>query len=160
SIIVASQPDGRQSGSLRFQRDTEIDALTAILLHLAHIVQQPTPAMISDFVSLRSIDALKGETESPLNKEMGESPDPQVDKYWNDFASVDRYLQGIILSDLISKCRMFTSPAVKALTSSLAASGSAARVAIDLNTLHTPGTAIYLRILEGQDLYGCFLTAF
>jgi type IV secretory pathway TraG/TraD family ATPase VirD4 len=160
SIIVASQPDGRQSGSLRFQRDTEIDALTAILLHLAHIVQQPTPAMISEFVSLRSIDPLKGETESPLNKEMGESPDPQVDKYWNDFASVDRYLQGIILSDLISKCRMFTSPAVKAVTSSLAARGSAARVAIDLNTLHTPGTAIYLRILEGQDLYGCFLTAF
>src|SRR4030095_3745045 len=87
--------------------------------------------------------------------------DPQVDKYWNDFASVDRYLQGLILSDLISKCRMFTSPSVKAVTSSLATRGSAPRAAIDLNMLHTPATAIYLSILEGQaDLYACFLTAF
>ena len=92
---------------------------------------------------------------------MRESPDPQVGKYWKDFASADRYLQGLILSDLISECRMFTSPAVKAVTSSLAARGSASRAAIDLNILHMPGTAIYLRILEGQaDLYACFLTAF
>ena len=161
SIIVASQPDGRQSGPQRFRTDTEIDALSAILLHLPHIVEQPTPAMISEFLSLRSIDHLEGETESPLNKELRESPDPQVGKYWKDFASVDRYLQGLILSDLISKCRMFTSLAVEAVTSSFATPGSASRAAIDLNMLHTPGTAIYLRILEGQaDLYGCFLTTF
>jgi type IV secretory pathway TraG/TraD family ATPase VirD4 len=161
SIIVASLPDARQSGSQRFQTDTEIDALTAILLHLPHIVAQPTPAMISEFISVRSLDPLEGETESPLNKEMSESPDPQVGEYWKDFAKADRYVQGLILSDLISKCRMFTSPAVKAVTSSLAARGSASRAAIDLNTLHTHGTAIYVRILEGQaDLYGCFLTAF
>ncbi len=56
---------------------------------------------------------------------------------------------------------MFTSPAVNAVTSSLAARGSAPRTAIDLNMLRTPGTAIYLQILEGQaNLYGCFLTAF
>ena len=161
SIIVGSQPDGRQLGSRRLRTETEIDALTAILLHLPHIVEQPTPAIISEFISVRSIDPLEGETESPLNKEMKESRDPQVVKYWKDFASVDRYLQGLILSDLISKCRMFTSPAVKAVTSSLATPGSASRTAIDLNMLHKPGTAIYLCILEGQaDLYGCFLTAF
>jgi type IV secretory pathway TraG/TraD family ATPase VirD4 len=161
SIIVASQPDARHSGSHSFGIETEAPALTAILLHLPHIVEQPTPAMISEFISVRSIDPLEGETESPLNKEMSESPDPQVGKYWKDFARVDRYRQGVILSDLISKCRMFTSPAVKAVTSSLATPGSASRAAIDLNMLHTPGTAIYLRILEAQaDLYGCFLTAF
>ena len=56
---------------------------------------------------------------------------------------------------------MFTSSAVKAVTSSLASRGSASRAGIDLNMLHTPGTAIYLCILEDQaDLYGCFLTAF
>jgi hypothetical protein len=117
--------------------------------------------MISEFISVRSIDPTEGETESPLNKEMRESPDPQIVKYWKDFARVDRYLQGLILSDLITKCRMFTSPTVKAVTSSLAARGSASRAAIDLNMLHTRGTAIYLRILEGQaDLYSCFLTTF
>jgi type IV secretory pathway TraG/TraD family ATPase VirD4 len=56
---------------------------------------------------------------------------------------------------------MFTSLAVKAVTSSLATPGSASRAAIDLNKLHMPGTAIYLRVLEGQaGSYGCFLTAF
>ena len=161
SIIVGSQQDGRQSGSRRLRTETEIDALTAILLHLPHVVAQPTAAMISEFVSLRSIDPMKGETEAPLNKEMSESPDPQVGKYWKVFASVDRYLQGLILSDLILKCQMFTPSAVKAVTSSLAARGAASRAAIDLDMLHTAGTAIYLRILEGQaDLYGCFLTTF
>lgn len=161
SIIVASQPDGRHSRSNNFRIEAEAAALTAILLHLPHIVEQPTPAMISEFISIRSIDPLEGETESPLNKEMSESPDPQIGKYWKDFARVDRYLQGLILSDLISKCRMFTSLAVKAVTSSLATPGSASRAAIDLNMLHMPGTAIYLRILEGQaDLYGHFLTTF
>jgi type IV secretory pathway TraG/TraD family ATPase VirD4 len=161
SIIVASQPDGRHTGSQSFQIEIEAAALTAILLHLPHIVEQPMPAMISEFISVRSIDPPEGETESPLNKEMSESPDPQVGNYWKDFARVDRYLKGLILSDLITKCRMFTSPAVKAVTSSLATRGSAPRAAIDLNMLHTPGTAIYLRVLEGQaDLYGCFLTAF
>jgi type IV secretory pathway TraG/TraD family ATPase VirD4 len=161
SIIVASQPDGRHTGSQSFRIETEEAALTAILLHLPHIVELPTPAMISEFVSLRSIDPLEGEIESPLNKEMRESPDPHVGKYWKAFAGVDRYVQGLILSDLISKCQMFTSPAIKAVTSSLAARGSASRAAIDLNMLHTRGTSIYLRILEGQaDLCGSFLTAF
>ena len=161
SIIVASQPDGRHSGAQRSRIETEAAAFTAILLHLPQIVEQPTPAMISEFLSVRSLDSMEGETESPLNKEMRESPDPQVGKYWKDFAIVDRYLQGLILSDLISKCRMFTSPAVKAVTSSVATPGSASRAAIDLNMLHQRGTAIYLRILEGQaDLYGCLLTAF
>ncbi len=161
SIIVASQPDGRRSGPRSLRADTGINALTAILLHLPHIVEAPTPAMISEFISVRSIDPMEGETESPLNKEMRESPDPQVGKYWKDFASVDRDLQGLILSDLITNGRMFTSPAVKAVTSSLATRGSASRATIDLNMLHMPGTAIYLRILEAQaDLYGCFVTAF
>ena len=161
SIIVASQPGGRHSGSQGLRIETEAAALTAIVLHLPHIVEHPTPTMISEFISVRSLDPVEGETESPLNKEMRGSPDPQVGKYWKAFASADRYLQGLILSDLISKCRMFTSPVVKAVTSSLASRGSASRAAIDLNMLHTPGTAIYLRVLEGQaDLCGCLLTAF
>ncbi len=81
SIIVASQPDGRRSFSPRFRTDTEIDVMTAILLHLPQIVEQPTPAMISEFISVRSIEPMEGETESPLDKEMRESPDPQVGKY-------------------------------------------------------------------------------
>jgi hypothetical protein len=87
SIIVASQPDARHSGSHSFRIETQAAALSAILLHLPHIVEQPTPAMITEFISARSIDPLEGETESPLNKEMSESPDPEVGKYWKTFRS-------------------------------------------------------------------------
>ena len=38
--------------------------------------------MINEFISLRSIDAAEGETESPLTKEMFASRDPQVGIYW------------------------------------------------------------------------------
>jgi type IV secretory pathway TraG/TraD family ATPase VirD4 len=161
ALIVDCHGSRRQSGAQSAWRDIEIDMLAAIMLHLPHIVKQPTPAMISEFLSVRSIDPLQRETESPLNKEMNDSPDPQVRTCWATFARADRYLQGAILSDLISKCRIFTSTTVKAVTSSLATPGSASRAAIDLNMLHKPGTAIYMRILEGEgDLYGCFLTLF
>src|SRR5262249_40396909 len=63
-VIVDSHGSGRQSAARRVWRHIEIDALTAILLHLPHIVEQPTPAMISEFISFRSLDPLEGETES------------------------------------------------------------------------------------------------
>ena len=117
--------------------------------------------MISEFISVRSIDPLEGETESPLNKEMSESPDPQVGKYWKDFASVDRNLQGVILSDLISKCRMFYIAGGQGGDFQSCGPWIDSRAALDLNVLHQPGTAIYLRILEGEaDKYSCFLTTF
>lgn len=76
SIIVGSHPGARSSDSETFWRDSEIAALSAILLHLPHIVDNPTPAMINEFISIRSIDAAEGQTESPLTKEMLASRDP------------------------------------------------------------------------------------
>ena len=161
SIIVGTQPGTRSSDSETFWRDSETAALSAILLHLPHIVNHPTPAMINEFISLRSIDVPEGETESPLTKEMNESPDSQVGIYWGAFTKAKRDLQGSILTGVIAKCQCFTTPNVQAVTSSFAEAGLIPRAAIDLNMLRNPSTAIYVVIPEGDaDRYSAFLTTF
>ncbi len=161
ALILDSNSSRAQSDAERACRDIEIGALTAILMHLPHIVDQPTAAMIGEFISSRSLDPLQGETESPLTKEMNGSPGLQVSRYWKRFAEARRDLQGRILIDLISKCQVFTLPIIKAVTSTLATAGSAPRAAIDLGVLRDPGTAIYVTMLEGEaDRYLNFLTLF
>jgi type IV secretion system protein VirD4 len=161
SIIVGSHPGARSSDSETFWRDSEIAALSAILLHLPHIVHDPTPAMINEFISLRSIDAAEGETESPLTKEMFASPDPQVGIYWGAFTKAKRDLQGSILTGVIAKCQSFTTPNVKAVSSDLREDDTLDRGDIDLNLLRDSGTAIYVVIPEGDaERYSAFLTTF
>jgi type IV secretory pathway TraG/TraD family ATPase VirD4 len=161
ALIIDSDGTRSHSVAKRAWRDIEIDTLTAILLHLPHIVDQPTPAMISEFISFRSIDPLEGETESLLTREMSGSPDPQVGIYWRKFAGTRRDFQGAILVGLIAKCQVFTLSTIKAVTSSLATAGSARRAPIDLGTLRNPGTAIYVNVLEAAaDRYLDFLTLF
>jgi type IV secretion system protein VirD4 len=161
SIIVGTQPGARVSDSDTFWRDSEIAALSAILLHLPQIVDEPTPAMINEFIALRSIDPLEGQTESPLTKEMMESPDPKVKFYWGAFRKAKRDLQGSILTGVIAKCQSFMTPNVKEITSKLAEDDSKGRTGIDLNMLRNPGTAIYVVIPEGDaDRYSAFLTTF
>jgi type IV secretion system protein VirD4 len=161
SIIVGMTPGHRATDSETFWRDSEIAALSAILLHLPQIVEHPTPAMINEFISVRSIDPLEGELESPLTKEMIASPDPQVQLYWGAFTKAKRDLQGSMLTGVIAKCQAFTTPNVKAVTTAYATGGSAPRDGIDLNMLRNPSTAIYVVIPEGDaERYGIFLTVF
>ncbi|MFY9572315.1 MAG: TraM recognition domain-containing protein, partial [Blastocatellia bacterium] len=117
--------------------------------------------MINEFISLRSIDPTEGESESPLTKEMINSPDPQVEVYWGAFTKAKRDLQGSILTGVISKCQAFTTPNVKVVTTSLSDPGSIPRATIDLKMLRNPSTAIYVVIPEGgADRYASFLTTF
>src|SRR5262249_38303283 len=110
----------------------------AILLHLPQIVQHPTPAMINEFISLRSIDPAEGQSESPLTREMIESPDPQVQLYWGAFTKAKRDLQGSMLTGVIAKCQAFTTPNVKAVTTDYATDGYSLRPRIDPNMLRNP----------------------
>jgi type IV secretory pathway TraG/TraD family ATPase VirD4 len=156
--------NSRRAGGAARSKDwieTEIKTLTAILLHLPHIVDQPTPAMICQFIALRSIDPLGGETEPELTKEMNGSPDPNAVQYWSTFANASRSQQGEILSDLVSRCRAFTKPEVQAVTSKLASPGSVPRYAIDLELLRQPGTAVYVHIHEHcVERYAAFVNTF
>ena len=161
SIIVGVNPANRATDSETFWRDSEIAALSAILLHLPQIVENPTPAMINEFISVRSIDPLEGQSESPLTREMIESPDRQVSLYWGAFTKAKRDLQGSMLTGVIAKCQAFTTPNVKAVTTTVATDGLVPRARIDLNMLRNPGTAIYVVIPEGDaERYSVFLTVF
>ncbi|MEK6409615.1 MAG: type IV secretory system conjugative DNA transfer family protein [Acidobacteriota bacterium] len=161
SIIIGFSPSNKGTDTEDFWRNSEIAALAAILLHLPQIINDPTPAMINEFISLRSIDPAEGESESPLTKEMINSPDPQVEVYWGAFTKAKRDLQGSILTGVISKCQAFTTPNVKVVTTSLTDPGSSPREAIDLKMLRNPSTAIYVVIPEGDaDRYASFLTTF
>ena len=161
SVIVGSNPSKNGStDSDDFWRNSEIAALAAILLHLPHVVASPTPAMINQFIALRSIDPPEGKTESPLTAEMVASPDPQVEVYWGAFTKAKRDLQGSILTGCIAKCQTFTTPNVQAITAD-AVEGSIPRSKIDLKMLRNPGTAIYVVIPEGDaERYSAFLTTF
>src|SRR5437868_1052632 len=145
SIIVGAKPGAKATDSEGFWRDSEIAALSAILLHLPHIVPYPTPAMINEFISLRSIDAEEGQLLSPLTREMFESPDPQVGVYWGAFTKAKRDLQGSILTGVIAKCQAFTTPNVQSVTSA-SDEDSVGRAEIDLNMLRSRGTGIYVVI--------------
>src|SRR6185436_6764663 len=80
---------------------------------------------------------------------------------WGAFTKAKRDLQGSILTGVIAKCQCFTTPNVKAVTSSFADAGRIPRAAIDLNMLRNPSTAIYVVIPEGDaDRYASFLTTF
>ena len=161
SIIIGFSPTKKGTDTEDFWRNSEIAALAAILLHWPQIIDDPTPAMINEFISLRSIDPVEGESESPLTKEMINSPDPQVEVYWGAFTKAKRDLQGSILTGVISKCQSFTTPNVKVVTTSLSDPGSIPRAAIDLKMLRNPSTAIYVVIPEGDaDRYASFLTTF
>lgn len=161
SIIIGFSPNNKGTDTEDFWRNSEIAALAAILLHLPQIITDPTPAMINEFISLRSIDPAEGESESPLTTEMINSPDPQVEVYWGAFTKAKRDLQGSILTGVISKCQAFTTPNVKAITTNFADPGSSSRDVIDLKMLRNPSTAIYVVIPEGDaDRYASFLTTF
>ena len=161
SIIVGTHSSAHTSDSDTFWRDSEIAALSAILLHLPQIADHPTPSMINEFISLRSIDPLQGQTDSPLTQEMINSPDPNVPLYWGAFTKAKRDLQGSILTGVIAKCQCFTTPNVKGVTSSVFTSGHDTRHQIDLKMLRHAGTAIYVVIPEGDaERYGSFLTTF
>jgi type IV secretion system protein VirD4 len=164
SIIVNGlNPVKRLSDSESFWNNSETAALTAILLHLPHIVKDPTPAMINEFIALRSIDLVEGQSESPLTYEMLHSPDSNVEIQWGQFTKAKRDLQGSILTGITAKCQAFVTANVKAVTSPLVTSDNSfvERARIDLKMLRNPSTAIYVVIPEGDaDRYASFITTF
>jgi type IV secretory pathway TraG/TraD family ATPase VirD4 len=157
SIIIGLDQTTRKSDSDTFWQVSEIAALTAILLHLPHITDQPTPAMINEFIASRDLDPPPGETVSPMTKEMMQSQDRQAQLYWGTFAKAKRELQGSILTGLAVKCAPFCTPHVKSVTTLTGAQASI----IDLKLLRSAGTAIYVVVPEGDaSRYSTFLATF
>ena len=127
-----------------FWPQAETSLLTSLLLHLPHIVDNPTPAHISEFIAERDFN--------DINSEMLNSPDHEARVKWGVFKKADREkTQGGIYIGLGTKLDPFRSPHAMAVMQSASAEERERGLReIDLYDLRKPSTGIYVVVPEGD----------
>lgn len=142
ATIMLGLDGTKYSGTDPFWSEAEVALLTAILLYVPTIVDHPTPAMIHEFIALRSYDQLCDELAN------NESHDIKVQ--WGTFTKAPDQTRGSVFTGLAAKINPFTIDAAKAVTASilLREYKLGARY-IDFEELREPGTAIFIVIPEG-----------
>jgi type IV secretory pathway TraG/TraD family ATPase VirD4 len=127
-----------------FWPQAETALMTALLLHLPQIAENPSPAMIAEFIAARGFDQ--------INHEMSESPDPEARVQWGIFKKADREkTQGGVYIGLGTKLAPLRSPHAMAVMQSVTDKERERGVReIDLRDLRKPGTGVYVIIPEGD----------
>lgn len=125
-----------------FWGEAELALLTAILLYLPTIVDHPTPAMVHEFIALRSFAELCAELEGSDNYD--------VRVQWGTFNKAPEATRGSVFTGLAAKINPFTIDAAKAVTATILVREHrlGARY-IDFEELREPGVAIFVVIPEG-----------
>ncbi|MCP9496885.1 MAG: type IV secretory system conjugative DNA transfer family protein, partial [Pyrinomonadaceae bacterium MAG19_C2-C3] len=132
----------KYSGTDPFWQEAELALLTAILLYVPTIVDHPTPAMIHEFIALRSFEQ--------LCQELGGCDIYEVGVQWGTFTKAPEQTRGSVFTGLAAKINPFTIDAAKAVTASIIIREwkRGARY-IDFEDLRQPSTAIFVVIPEG-----------
>jgi type IV secretory pathway TraG/TraD family ATPase VirD4 len=132
----------KYTGTDPFWQEAELALLTAILLYLPTIVDHPTPAMIHEFIALRTFDE--------LCRELGTSNIHEVRVQWGTFTKAPDQTRGSVFTGLAAKINPFTVDAAKAISASIRVSEHkrGARY-IDFESLREPGVGIFVIIPEG-----------
>jgi len=132
----------KYTGTDPFWQEAELALLTAILLYLPTIVDHPTPAMIHEFIALRTFDE--------LCQELGTSNIHEVRVQWGTFTKAPDQTRGSVFTGLAAKINPFTVDAAKAISASILVSEHkrGARY-IDFEELREPGVGIFVIIPEG-----------
>jgi hypothetical protein len=127
-----------------FWPQAETALMTALLLHLPQITDNPSPAMIAEFIAARGFDQ--------INHEMSESPDPEARVQWGIFKKADREkTQGGVYIGLGTKLAPLRSPHAMAVMQSVTDEERERGVReIDLRDLRKPGTGVYVIVPEGD----------
>jgi len=127
-----------------FWPQAETALLTALLLHLPQIAENPTPAHLAEFIGSR--------TTEQINKEMEDSPDPEARVQWGIFKKADKdKTQGGVFIGLGAKLAPLRSPNAMAVMQSLSAEDrELGQREIDLYDLRKPSTAVYVVVPEGD----------
>jgi len=142
ATIMLGLDGTKYNGTDPFWSEAEVALLTALLLYVPTIVDHPTPAMIHEFIALRSYDQLCDELANC------ESHDIQVQ--WGTFTKAPDQTRGSVFTGLAAKINPFTIDAAKAVTASiLLREYKAGARYIDFEELREPGTAIFIVIPEG-----------
>ncbi|MBA3767754.1 MAG: type IV secretory system conjugative DNA transfer family protein, partial [Acidobacteria bacterium] len=125
-----------------FWGEAELALLTAILLYLPTIVDHPTPAMVHEFIALRSFEDLCAELEGSDNYD--------VRVQWGTFNKAPEATRGSVFTGLAAKINPFTIDAAQAISATiLKREQQAGARYIDFNRLREPGVAIFVVIPEG-----------
>ena len=135
--------DSKQyAGTDPFWQEAELALLTAILLYLPRIVAHPTPAMVHEFIALRSF--------VELCDELGACPDHDIRVQWGTFTKAPEQTRGSVFTGLAAKINPFTIDAARAVSAQLT-DNERERGArdIDFADLRTPGTGLFVVIPEG-----------
>src|SRR6266545_6788383 len=143
SIVVGFDFNKNYNGD-PFWPQAETALMTSLLLHLPQIAENPTPAMISEFIAARGFDE--------INHEMKASPDLEAQVQWGIFKKADREkTQGGVFVGLGTKLAPLRSPHAMAVMQSVT-DGERERGLreIDLYRLRDPGTGVYVIIPEGD----------
>jgi type IV secretory pathway TraG/TraD family ATPase VirD4 len=143
SIVVGFDAN-KNVGFDPFWPQAETALMTALLLHLPHIAENPSPAMIAEFIATRGFDQ--------INHEMQESPDSEARVQWGIFKKADREkTQGGVYIGLGTKLAPLRAPHAMAVMQSVTDEERERGVReIDLRDLRKPGTAVYVIIPEGD----------
>ncbi|MFN0087144.1 MAG: type IV secretory system conjugative DNA transfer family protein, partial [Blastocatellia bacterium] len=143
SIIVGFDHNKHYNGD-PFWPQAETALMTALLLHLPQIADQPTPAMIAEFLATRDADQ--------INHEMMESPDEEARVQWGIFKKADKEkTQGGIFVGLGTKLAPLRAPHAMAIMRSATVEDRERGVReIRLRDLREPGTGIYVVVPEGD----------
>jgi len=143
SIVVGFDAN-KNVGFDPFWPQAETALMTALLLHLPQIAENPTPAMVAEFIASRGFDE--------INHEMRDSPDPEACIQWGIFKKADREkTQGGVFVGLGAKLAPLRSPHAMAVMQSITDEERERGIReIDLHDLRKPGTGIYVIVPEGD----------
>ena len=143
SIIVGFDANKYYNGD-PFWPQAETALATGVLLHLPQVADQPTPAMLAEFLATRELKR--------LDSEITLSPDEEARIQWGIFKKADREkTQGGVFVGLGTKLAPLRAPHAMALMQSPSEEERRRGIHdIDLNQLREPGTAIYVIVPEGD----------
>jgi type IV secretion system protein VirD4 len=126
-----------------FWQESSLLLLKAVLLHLADIVEEPTPPMIYEYLALRDM--------ATIQSEMLNSPNGHVRLAWGAFQKAPPPTQGSVLTSLMSKLGTFQEENAQKICAPRTESDIQAGVRqIDFGRLREPGTVIYIVVAEGD----------
>src|SRR5262244_1584024 len=143
SIVVGFDFNKHYNGD-PFWPQAETALMTSLLLHLPQIAENPTPAMIAEFIAARGFDE--------INHEMKASPDLEAQVQWGICKKADREkTQGGVFVGLGTKLAPLRSPhAMAVMQSTTDEERERGLREIDLYRLRDPGTGVYVIIPEGD----------
>src|SRR6185369_12739058 len=126
-----------------FWQESSLLLLKAILLHVADIVEEPTPPMIYEYLALRDMPTIA--------REMLSSRNGHVRLAWGAFQKAPPQTQGSVVTSLMSKLGTFQEENAQKICAPRSKSDREAGVRqIEFGKLRERGTVIYIVVGEGD----------